>query len=719
MFFRSFSRFHGSIARSHYSSTRRFRLAVGQPLPNCAPVSSTAHIENGTRRSFYTCDVLMKRRKTVEEKKSVRIIEYSPKKKKGVAKLEGVVDIWRHISVQELADSLQRSLDDVQEAMLYVKGADNIEPHARLDDLKIIQEICNKCGVKSRIVSTPVEEHDDDTDLGKYHDVTPRPPAPPEFLKPRPPVVTVMGHVDHGKTTLLDSLRGAAVAAGEAGGITQHIGAFTVKLANGEQVTFLDTPGHAAFSAMRARGAHVTDIIVLVVAAEDGVMAQTREVIQLALNENVPIIVAINKIDKPEANIEKTKRDLMQMGLVLEDEGGDIQAIPISALKGTNLELLTEAVSTQATIMGLKADPTGLIEGVVVESKTDSHRGKLSTAIVTRGTLRKGAVLVSGLAHAKVRGLFDHNGKPMTQAPPGTPVEILGWRELPFAGDIILEVESEKKAHSVLRWREHESKNHKAEEAIEEIRKKEEEHLAKYRAERDARRLAGKFRMRYGPREKETTEHDGVPRVSIIVKGDVHGSVEALLDVFDTYTNHERCRLDVVHYGVGNVTEGDIELAKAFNAIIYGFSVPAPPNAPKDVTIRCYDVIYRLIDDLKNELSSKLPAIEVDEIVGEANVLQQFFINEGRKEVPVAGCRCVKGVLKKAQKFRLVRDGETIYEGHLESMRHLKNEVDTIKKDVECGLRFKDTKVVPQVGDIIVCYTTRMEEQQTDWDPGF
>lgn len=221
----------------------------------------------------------------------------------------------------------------------------------------------------------------------------------------------------------------------------------------------------------------------------------------------------------------------------------------------------------------------------------------------------------------------------------------------------------QKKAHSVLRWREHEAKQHKAEEAVDEIRKKEEEHLAKYRAERDARRLAGKFRMRYGPREKENIEHDDVPRVSIIIKGDVHGSVEALLDVFDTYTSNERCRLDVVHYGVGNVSEGDIELAKAFNAIVYGFSVPAPTNAPKDVTIRCYDVIYRLIDDLKKEISSKLPAMEVEEIVGEANVLQQFFINDGRKEVPVAGCRCVKGVLKKAHKFRLVRDDEVLYEG--------------------------------------------------------
>nr|XP_017092688.2 translation initiation factor IF-2, mitochondrial [Drosophila bipectinata] len=657
----------------------------------------------------------LKRRKTAEEKKSPRIIEYSPKKAQP-GKSDSA-DVWRHMSVAQLAKELDRSLDNVQEAMLYVKGADNIEPDAKIADLQIIQEIAKKLAVKTRVVATPDNATEDDQ---KERDVTPRPPASPEMLKPRPPVVTVMGHVDHGKTTLLDSLRGADVAAGEAGGITQHIGAFTVTLENGERVTFLDTPGHAAFSAMRARGAVATDIIVLVVAAEDGVMAQTREVIQLAKEAQVPIIVALNKIDKPEANIEKSKQELTQMGLALEEHGGDVQVIPISALKGTNLQLLAEAVSTQATLMGLRADPTGLVEGIVVESKTDPRRGKLSTAIVSRGTLRKGSVLLSGLAHAKVRELFDHNGQPLTEAPPGTPVEILGWRELPLAGELILEVETEKKAHAVLKYREHEAQREKIESSSDEIRKKEEEHQAKYRAEREARRLAGRFRVRGGQRVKQLDDNEGKPRVSVIIKGDVHGSVEAILDVLETYNSNENCRLDIVHYGVGNVTEGDLELAKAFDAIIYAFAVEAPqPKFAKDVNIRSYNIIYRLIDDLKEQLSNKLPPVEVEEVLGEANVLQNFLINEGRKEVPVAGCRCTKGVLKKAQKFRLLRDGETVYDGSLESMRHLKNEVDTIKKDVECGLRLKDTKVLPEAGDILQCYTTRMESQKTDWDPGF
>ncbi|XP_046805266.1 translation initiation factor IF-2, mitochondrial isoform X2 [Lucilia cuprina] len=689
------------------SSIRRF-----------APEVSNLNLLHGKSfaRSIFTCEVLFKRRKTAEEKKSQRIIEYSPKKKNS-PDLPGVVEIWRHMTVDQLSKSTSRSLEDVQEAMLFVKDADNIEPSAQLHDIKVIQEIVKKLGARVRIVAAPTSATSEIESKDK--DVFPRPPATAEQLRPRPPVVTVMGHVDHGKTTLLDSLRGADVASGEAGGITQHIGAFTVSLENGDKVTFLDTPGHAAFSSMRARGAIATDIIVLVVAAEDGVMAQTKEVIQLAKEANVPIIVAINKIDKPEANIEKTKQELSQMGLSLEEHGGDIQVIPISATKGTNLPLLSEAVSTQATLMGLKADFTGLMEGVVVESKTDPRRGKLSTAIVKRGTLRKGSVLVSGLAHAKVRGLFDHNGKPLDKAEPGTPVEILGWRELPLAGDLILEVDTEKKAHSVLRYRTHEAQKEKAEQSLEEIRKKEEEHLERYRAERDARRLAGRFRLRHGPRSKETLPDDGTPRVSVIIKGDVHGSVEAILDVLETYSENDKCRLDVVHYGVGNVSESNIELANSFDAIVYAFSVEPPAKVTGDVSIRVCDIIYRLIDDLKEEISNKLPPLKVEDISGEANVLQQFSITEGRKEVPVAGCRCTKGVLKRAHQFRLMRNGETIYDGPLESMRHLKNEVDSIKKDVECGIRLKDTNIIPQPGDIIVCYSTHMEPQKTDWDPGF
>lgn len=369
---------------------------------------------------------------------------------------------------------------------------------------------------------------------------------------------------------------------------------------------------------MRARGAYVTDIIVLVVAADDGVMEQTKEVAQLAKNEKVPLIVAINKIDKPDADPERTKRDLAQLGINLEGHGGDTQFVCISAKEGTNLQELAETVSTQATLMGLKSDFTGPVEAVVVESSTDSQRGKLSTAIVTRGTLRRGAVLVSGNAWAKVRALFDHAGLPLDAAEPGTPVEILGWRELPEAGEDIIEVESEKIANSVMRWRNAQSQKEKAEGDSDVIKLKQMEHDEKYKAERDARRKQGKYKMRrIGPRQKEYVDDNSVPRVNVIIKGDVHGSVEAILDVLETYHENSQVRLDIVHYGVGDVNEGDIELAKTFNAIIYAFSVKSPRTAlPKNVKINEVNIIYRLVDNLKEEISSKIPPLDVEEIVG-------------------------------------------------------------------------------------------------------
>jgi translation initiation factor IF-2 len=370
---------------------------------------------------------------------------------------------------------------------------------------------------------------------------------------------------------------------------------------------------------MRARGANITDIIVMVVAADDGVMQQTREVAALAKSENVPIIVAINKIDKPDADPERTKRDLAQLGINLEGHGGDTQYVCISAKEGTNLQELAETVSTQATLMGLKSDFTGPVEGVVVESSTDSQRGKLSTAIVTRGTLRRGAVLVSGTAWAKVRALFDHAGFPLESAEPGTPVEILGWRDLPDSGDDIIEVESEKVAHSVIRWRTTQAQKEKAEGDLDSIKLKQMEHDEKYKAERDARRKLGKYKVRrIGPRPKEYIEDDSVPRINVIIKGDVHGSVEAILDVLETYHENNQVRLDIIHYGVGDVSEGDIELAKTFNAIIYAFSVKPPKGPlPKNIKINEVNIIYRLVENLKEEINARIPPVNVEEFVGE------------------------------------------------------------------------------------------------------
>lgn len=567
------------------------------------------------------------------------------------------------MTVSDLARSADKPLSHIQEAMLYVKNIEEMEAESRLEDMKIVKNIVAKCGMKMKIVAAPTTAVEETKDK----DVFPRLPASSEQLKPRPPVVTVMGHVDHGKTTLLDTLRGASVAAGEAGGITQHIGAFTVELSEDEAVTFLDTPGHAAFSAMRARGAHCTDIIVLVVAADDGVMAQTREVVQLARESSVPMIVAINKIDKPEADLERTKKSLLQVGVALEGHGGDVQFVGISALKGLNLDELTETISAQATLMDVRADPTGPVEGIVVESRTDSHRGRLSTSIITRGTLRRGSILVSGTSWAKVRGLFDHAGHPVEVASPGQPVEIIGWRDLPLSGEQILEVESEKKANSVVRYREAKAKLEKAETDREAIQRKEEEHLEQYRAARDARRKAGFFRSRQvGPRQKESAPDDGIPRVNVIVKADVHGSVEAILDVLETYDDVEHCKLDIVHYGVGDVSEGDLELAKTFNAMIYAFSVKTPPPkvaSGSGVAIKEFNVIYHMVDDLKEEISKKLPMTEEENVQGKANILQIFEVTEGKKKTKVLGCRCTDGLLKKSAKVKLVRNNDVLYVG--------------------------------------------------------
>ncbi|KAH8027590.1 hypothetical protein HPB51_007140 [Rhipicephalus microplus] len=523
-----------------------------------------------------------------------------------------------------------------------------------------------------------------------------RPPPDPSVLVPRAPVITIMGHVDHGKTTLLDSLRNTNVVDQEFGGITQHIGAFTVKLPGKDRITFLDTPGHAAFSAMRERGAMATDIVVLVVAADDGVMEQTVESIRYAREANVPIIVAINKMDKPTADIENAKRGLMVHGIQMDDEGGDTQYVCISALKGTNLDKLTETILTQAELMEIKADPKGPVEGVVIESMTDRHRGKLSTALVQRGTLRKGAYLVAGLAWAKVRGMFDEWGKPVQSAPPGTPVQVIGWRSLPSAGDVIIEVESEVQRH-----------------------------LEQYKAELEQRRAMGirKKRKRLTNREKEYTVDD-TPCLPIVVKGDVDGSVEAVLDLLDTYHSHQKCRLDIIHYGVGPVSESDVELAQPFNGIVYAFHVPvlgAAASAAEEgnVHIRSYNVIYHLVDDIKKELGKRLPLLDVDEVHGEAVVQQEFLVSEGRKKIPVAGCKCTKGTLRKNALYKLVRNSEVIHSGPLVSMRHLKNEVESIKKDVECGLMFQDANVRFQHGDVLVCYSIKQVPQETDWDPGF
>ncbi|NXU37069.1 IF2M factor, partial [Drymodes brunneopygia] len=664
--------------------------------------------------------------------------EETKKKQKKVPLLRGEVEIRQKMTVEELARAMGKDIDHVYEALLYTDiDLDSVEPDSilREDHIKMIVQ---KSGMKYKSAKLKEEKERKNTDAGFFGIYNPhfcsnsRPPADPAVLTPRPPVVTILGHVDHGKTTLLDSLRKTQVASMEAGGITQHIGAFIVHMPSGEKITFLDTPGHAAFSAMRARGTNVTDIVILVVAAEDGVMQQTIESIQHAKNAGVPLILAINKCDKPEADPERVKKELLAHDVVCEEFGGDVQAVNISALKGENLMVLAEATVALAEMLELKADATGLVEGTVIESRKDRGKGPLTTAIIQRGTLKKGCVLVAGKTWAKVRFLFDENGKPMDAASPGTPVEIMGWKESPSAGDEILEVESEQRAQEVVAWRTYIEQQEKMKKDLEVIEAKQKEHRLEY--EKKQQKLAHlTWRQRKAvlykankhlmfSRPKERTEVDE-NTLSLIVKGDVDGSVEAILNILDSYDCEDECKLDIVYFGMGDITENDISLAEAFNGVIFGFSVKANPSIKKladkkGIKIKLHNIIYKLIEDLKDELNSRLPPAVVETTIGEASVLDTFSVTVGKNKIPVAGCRVHKGLLDRKMKFKLIRNRDVIWKGCLSSLKHHKDDVQVIKTGMDCGLSL-DKNLEFNIGDEIICYEEKEVQQTTSWDPGF
>ncbi|NXL86359.1 IF2M factor, partial [Alectura lathami] len=652
--------------------------------------------------------------------------EEKKKDRKKLPLTKGEVEIRQQMTIKELARAMGRDIDHVYEALLYTDiDLDSLEPDSILHE-EYIKLIVKKSGMKYRSAKLKEEKERENKDAVK------RPPADPAVLTPRPPVVTIMGHVDHGKTTLLDSLRKSQVASTEAGGITQHIGAFLVHLPSGEKITFLDTPGHAAFSAMRARGTHVTDIVILVVAAEDGVMQQTVESIQHAKNAGVPLVLAINKCDKPEADPERVKKELLAHDVVCEEFGGDVQAVNISALKGDNLMVLAEATVALAEVLELKADHTGLVEGTVIESRKDKGKGPVTTAIIRRGTLRKGCVLVAGKTWAKVRLMFDENGKAVDAASPSIPVEIMGWKEVPSAGDEILEVESEQRAHEVVAWRTYVEQQEKMEKDGEVIEAKQKEHRMEYeqkqqklahltwRQRKTALYKANRHLMFLKP--KERTEMDKNV-LSIILKGDVDGSVEAILNVLDSYDADDECKLDVVHFGMGDISETDVSLAETFNGVVYGFSVKANENikklaAKKGIKIKLHNIIYKLIEDLKDELNSRLPPSVVESTIGEASVLDIFSVTVGKNKIPVAGCRVQKGQLDKKMKFKLIRKGDVIWKGSLSSLKHHKDDVQVIKTGMDCGLSL-DKHLEFKIGDEIICYEEKEVQQTTSWDPGF
>lgn len=636
------------------------------------------------------------------------------------------VEIRQGMTAAALAEAMNKDFDHVLEALLNTSvDLDSLEKDTVLEE-QWIKEVVTRSGMKFRWAKLSTSREQPNKDACR------RPPADPNLLVPRPPVVTIMGHVDHGKTTLLDSLRKSQIVSTEAGGITQHIGAFLVQLPTGEKITFLDTPGHAAFSSMRARGANATDIVILVVAADDGVMNQTVESIEHARRAKVPMIVAVNKCDKPQADPQKVKQELLAHDVVCEEFGGDVQAIHISALKGDNLLALAEATVALAEVLELKAEATGPVEGLVIESRTDKGKGSVTTAIVQRGTLKRGCVLVAGKSWAKVRFLFDENGCAVREAGPSTAVEVVGWKELPSAGETILEVESEQRAREVVEWRSHDEEQQKLQEEMIAIEQKQKLHLEEYRREREglshlswrqrkvALYRANKTRFATRPSERMQSDQLSLP---LIIKGDVDGSVEAILNILDSYDAQQQCELEVVHFGIGDISENDINMAEMFGGSIYGFNVAASHGieqlaARKGIPLRLHSVIYKLVDQLKEELSSKLPPLVSENITGEASVVAMFDVTVGKKKVPVAGCRVQKGQLDRRFRFRLIRGRDTVWEGSLAALKHHKDDVQTVRAGMECGLS-ADDNVDFRAGDVIVCFEEVEAPQVTSWDPGF
>jgi translation initiation factor IF-2 len=494
-------------------------------------------------------------------------------------------------------------------------------------------------------------------------------------LAQRPPVITVMGHVDHGKTSLLDALRRTDVVAGEAGGITQHVGAYQVEV-KGQKLTFIDTPGHAAFTEMRARGAQVTDIVVLVVAASEGIMPQTIEAIHHSKAAGVPIVVAVNKCDLPAANPQQTRQRLMEHDLVPEEFGGDVLCVNVSAIKGTGLDQLLETLTLQSEILELKADPERLAQAVVLEARLDKGRGPVATVLVQTGTLKRGDVVVVGTHSGRVRALEDEDGNRHKEAGPSTPIQVIGLSGVPNAGDLMNAVENERAAKEIIEHRESQRREAPSEAP-------------------PPRTLDELF---------AAVEGGGVKELALVVKADVQGSVEALCDALVKLATDD-VKVNVIHSGVGAVSETDVMLAKASGAIIVAFHVRPDPTGRKaaesqGVEIRTYRVIYEVTDDVKQAMVGLLPPTISEVFLGRAEVRQTFTVP---KVGTIAGCHVGEGMFRRNSNVRLLRDGVVVYEGKVGSLRRFKDDVREVQSGFECGIGiggYNDVKV----GDVIEAF---------------
>jgi translation initiation factor IF-2 len=585
-------------------------------------------------------------------------------------KLVREVTIPEAITIQELANRMSERAVDVIRLLMKQGQMVTINDVIDADTAQLIAEELGH--TVRRVAEADVEEGLFDA------------PDDPAQTEPRAPVVTVMGHVDHGKTSLLDAIRSAEVAASEAGGITQHIGAYQVRAPSGAKITFIDTPGHAAFTAMRARGAKVTDIVVLVVAADDGVMPQTVEAINHAKAAKVPIIVAINKIDKPDANPQRVRTDLLQHEIQVESMGGQVVDVEVSALKKLHIDKLLEMIGLQAELLDLRANQNRPAEGTVIEAKLDRGRGPVATVLVQRGTLRPGDIVVAGAEWGRVRALVSDTGEATKSAGPSTPVEVLGFSGLPEAGDRLAVVENEARAREITDYR------------------------ARQKREKMVARASG---MR-GSLEQMMAQakSSGRKEFPLVVKADVQGSLEAIVGAIDKLSTDEVVAR-VLHAGVGGITESDVTLAEASGVPIIAFNVRAHKEAREaaersGIEIRYYNIIYDLVDDVKKAMSGLLAPTLRETMLGNAQILEIFNISKVGK---IAGCRVTDGTVERGANVRLIRDNVVIHEGKLSQLKRFKDDVREVSSGMECGMAFENFQDMRQ-GDVIECY--RVEQIQ-------
>jgi len=582
-------------------------------------------------------------------------------------KISREVTVPETITIQELAGRMaERAVDVVK---FFMKQGQILKP-GDVIDADTAELVASEFGhTVKRVAESDIEE-------GLFNIAD-----KPENQAPRPPVVTIMGHVDHGKTSLLDAIRETSVVSGEAGGITQHIGAYQVEK-NGQKITFIDTPGHAAFTAMRARGAQATDIAVLVVAADDSVMPQTIESISHAKAAGVPIIVAINKIDKPDADPQKVRTQLLQHEVFVESMGGEVLDVEVSATKKINLDKLLEAILLQAEILDLRADPERTSEGVVIEAKLDKGRGPVATVLVQTGMLLPGDIIVAGDQWGRVRALINDRGEQIKDAGPSTPVEVLGLQGTPRAGDRFATVENEARAREITEYR---------------------QRLARDKA-------VAKHAGQRGSLEQMMSQlqTSGMKEFPLVIKGDVQGSIEAISVALEKLGTDE-VRARIVHAGAGGITEGDVSLAETSNAAIIGFNVRANKQAllaaeKAGVEIRYYNIIYNLVDDVKQAMSGLLSPERRETFLGNAEILEVFNITKTGK---VAGCRVTDGRVERGAGVRLIRDDVVIHEGTLKTLKRFKDEVPEVPAGQECGMAFQNYEDIRQ-GDIIECFRVEM-----------